>query len=153
MSPTVFREGPFRFFFLSREEERLHIHIQSAEGEAKYWLDPAIELARNHGLSGQDLSRIEDLIEEREREIGMPGPDTSEAEVTNISQHGFWLLVDGRELFLPFEDFPWFKRAPVEAILRLERPRPGHLYWPGLDVDLSVDSIEYPERYPLKAKS
>jgi hypothetical protein len=82
----------------------------------------------------------------------MPGPVTSEAEVTNISQHGFWLLLDGRELFLPFEDFPWFKRAPVEAIIRLERPTPAHLRWPALEVDLSVESIEHPERYPLRAK-
>jgi hypothetical protein len=82
----------------------------------------------------------------------MPGAATSEAEVTNISQHGFWLLLDGRELFLPFEEFPWFKSAPVEAILRIERPRPEHIYWPKLDVDLSVDSIEDPQRFPLKAK-
>ena len=82
----------------------------------------------------------------------MPGPATSEVEVTNISQHGFWLLLDGRELFLPFEDFPWFSQASVEAIIRLERPAPGHLHWPALDVDLSVESIEHPERYPLKAK-
>jgi hypothetical protein len=83
----------------------------------------------------------------------MPGTATSEAEVSNISQHGFWLLLDGRELFLAFEELPWFKRAPVEAILRLERSRPDHLYWPELDIDLSVDSIEHPERYPLKAKA
>jgi len=82
----------------------------------------------------------------------MPGTATSQAEVTNISQHGFWLLLDEREMFLPFQEYPWFKKAPVEAILRLERPRLGHLYWPDLDVDLSVDSIEHPERYPLKAK-
>jgi hypothetical protein len=63
------------------------------------------------------------------------------------------LLLDDRELFLPFEEFPWFKRAPVEAIVALERPRPSHLYWPELDVDLSVDSIEHPDRYPLKASS
>ena len=61
----------------------------------------------------------------------MPGAATSEAEVTNISRHGFWVLLDGRELFLPFDEFPWFKRAPVEAILRVERPQPGHLYWHG----------------------
>jgi hypothetical protein len=83
----------------------------------------------------------------------MPGAATSEVEVTNISRHGFWLLLDGRELFLPFDDFPWFKRAPVEAIHRVERPRPDHLYWPELDVDLSVDSIEHPDHYPLKAKA
>lgn len=82
----------------------------------------------------------------------MPGSTTSEAEVTNISRHGFWLLLDGHELFLPFDQFPWFKKAPVEAILRLERPAPRHLYWPELDVDLSLDSIEHPERYPLTAK-
>ena len=83
----------------------------------------------------------------------MPGPATSEPEVTNISQHGFWLLLDGRELFLPFDEFPWFRQATVDAITRLERPSPGHLYWPVLDVDLSISSIEHPERYPLQAKS
>lgn len=82
----------------------------------------------------------------------MPGPATSEAEVTNISKHGFWLLVDGRELLLPFAEFPWFKQAPVEAILHLERPTLGHLHWPLLDVDLSLDSIEHPERYPLTSR-
>ena len=82
----------------------------------------------------------------------MAGPATSEAEVTNISKHGFWLLVDGRELFLPFAEFPWFKQAPVDAILRLDRPTPGHLHWADLDVDLSLDSIEHPELYPLKSR-
>jgi len=81
-----------------------------------------------------------------------PGTSTSGAEVTNISRHGFWLLVDGRELFLSFEEFPWFKSASVEAILNIDRPQPHHLCWPDLDVDLAVDSIEHPERYPLKAK-
>ena len=81
-----------------------------------------------------------------------PGPNTSGAEVTNISRHGFWILVDGRELFLPFDEFPWFRSAPVEAILRLERPRPGHLHWPDLDVDLSLESIEHPERFPLSSR-
>jgi len=74
------------------------------------------------------------------------------AAVTNISRYGFRVLLDERELFLPFEKYPWFKRASVEQILRLERPQPDHLRWPDLDVDLSVDSIEHPERYPLKAK-
>jgi len=82
----------------------------------------------------------------------MPGSAISTAEVTNISKHGFWMLIDGHELFVPFEEFPWFKRAPVEAILRLERPTPGHLYWPELDVDLALDSIEHPERYPLTSR-
>lgn len=82
----------------------------------------------------------------------MPGPATSAAEVTNISRHGIWLLVDDRELFLPFTEFPWFEEATVAAIHHVERPRPDHLYWPRLDVDLTVDSIEHPERYPLLSR-
>lgn len=82
----------------------------------------------------------------------MPGSATSVVEVTNISQHGFWMLIDDDELFLPFDEFPWFKQATIEAILRLERPTPGHLYWPELDVDLTLDSIKHPERYPLKSQ-
>lgn len=80
---------------------------------------------------------------------GMP---TCVTEVTNISRHGFWLLLEDRELFLPFEEFPWFLGASVGAILNVERPHPYHLHWPELDVDLAVESIEHPERYPLVAR-
>lgn len=80
------------------------------------------------------------------------GKPTSEVEVTNISQHGFWLLIGNREWFLPFETYPWFKGAPVGQILHVELPGPGHLYWPDLDVDLAVESIEHPERFPLVAR-
>lgn len=58
----------------------------------------------------------------------MTGTATFTVEVTNISHHGFWLLLDGRELFLSFEEFPWFREASVKAILRVERPHPHHLY-------------------------
>jgi len=70
-------------------------------------------------------------------------------EVTNISQHGFWLLLNGRELFLPFEQFPWFRDAQIGEILHVELQSPGHLYWPDLDVDLAVESIDHPDRFPL----
>ena len=83
----------------------------------------------------------------------MPGTATSSPEVTNISRHGFWLLVDERELFLPFDEFPWFRGATVEQILEVERPQADHLRWPSLDVDLTVDSIEHPERYPLTSNA
>jgi len=82
----------------------------------------------------------------------MRGTATSGAEVTNVSGHGFWVLVDGRELFLPFEEFPWFRDATIAEITELERPRPEHLRWPRLDVDLTIDSIEHPDRYPLSAR-
>jgi len=80
------------------------------------------------------------------------GTSTSAAEVTNISRHGVWLLVYERELFMPFDEFPWFRHAAVHSVLNLERPGQNHLYWPSLDVDLTVDSIEHPDKYPLKAK-
>lgn len=82
----------------------------------------------------------------------MPGTATSAAEVTNISQHGFWMLIDAQEFFLSFTDFPWFKQSTIDAILRVERPAPGHLHWPQLDVDLSLDAITHPERYPLTSR-
>jgi hypothetical protein len=69
VSPTVFREGPFRFFFFSREESRMHIHATSADGEAKFWLDPDIEMARSHGLSAADIRRAQDSIRQHEEEI------------------------------------------------------------------------------------
>ena len=80
------------------------------------------------------------------------GKRTSSAEVTNVSSHGFWLLLEDRELFLPFDTFPWFRDAPIAKLIRVQRPSPGHLYWPDLDADLAVESIEHPERFPLVSK-
>lgn len=77
------------------------------------------------------------------------GARASEIEVTNISRHGFWLWLAGRELFVPFSEFPWFKDAAVAKITNVEWPSEDHLYWPDLDVDLSVRSIEHPEEFPL----
>lgn len=77
------------------------------------------------------------------------GKRTSSVEVTNVSPHGFWLLVDERELFLPFKEFPWFQDATIRQLTHVERPSSNHLYWPELDVDLAVESLEHPERYPL----
>lgn len=69
MSPTVFREGGFRFFFFLREEPRMHIHVHCAEGEAKFWLEPSIELAQNYGLSDRQVRAAQLLIEEHSHVI------------------------------------------------------------------------------------
>ena len=74
---------------------------------------------------------------------------TSLAEVTNVSKFGIWLYVDGREYFLPYEKFPWFANAPVKQIFNLRRVSENHFYWPDLDVDLSLDIIQNPDKYPL----
>ena len=83
---------------------------------------------------------------------GKLGTNTSEAEVTNISRHGLWVLVGEEELFLPYEGFPWFADAPVSKIANVVKLGPDHLYWPDLDIDLSIESIRHPERFPLKAR-
>ena len=80
------------------------------------------------------------------------GKSTSTAEVTNVSKHGFWILLGNEELFVPFSQFPWFKDAPVSRLLNVEWPQPHHLYWPDLDVDLAVESIRNPEKFPLVSK-
>ena len=83
----------------------------------------------------------------------MPGNITSAPEVTHVSKHGLWLLLGTEELLLPFEKFPWFKRATIEQLEQVEWPTPDHLYWPQLDVDLSVESIRKPEAFPLVSKT
>ena len=79
----------------------------------------------------------------------MHGTTTSVAEITNVSPHGFWLLLDSEELLVPFEHFPWFKKATIEQLCDLQWPTPSHLYWPQLDADLSVESIRDPAAFPL----
>ena len=69
MSPTVFRERGYRFFFFSREEDRMHVHILSGDGEAKFWLKPEIELSKNHHYSRKQLKEIEILVEEHYNEL------------------------------------------------------------------------------------
>lgn len=83
----------------------------------------------------------------------MPGTITSAAEVTHVSKHGFWLLLGDEELLLPFDQFPWFRKATIEQLSQLEWPTPNHLYWPQLDIDLSVDSIRDPAAFPRVAKT
>lgn len=81
------------------------------------------------------------------------GRSTSPVEVTNVSAHGFWLFIGDEELFVPFSEFPWFRDASIGEITRVELPSTHHLYWPDLDVDLAVESIRHPERYPLVSRA
>jgi len=69
MSPTIFRARGYRFFFFSREEPRMHVHVYSGHGEAKFWMEPEIELVTNHGLRSDQLGIIQKLIQEHEDEI------------------------------------------------------------------------------------
>ncbi|MEE7628153.1 DUF2442 domain-containing protein [Methylobacter sp. Wu8] len=80
----------------------------------------------------------------------MLGTDISPVEVSGVTKHGFWILLDEKEeLFVSFLEFPWFRKAPVTELFHVDRPQPHHLYWPELDIDLHVDSIRHPETFPL----
>ena len=80
------------------------------------------------------------------------GKSTSVVEVSNISAHGFWLLIQDREYFLPFDEYPWFKAANISQILNVKLNHDHHLHWPDLDVDLEVESLANPTKYPLLYK-
>ncbi len=69
MNPSVFREKGYRFYFLSNEEERVHVPVTCEEGEAKFWLEPIVSLAVSHGLNLRRLSETEKIVEAHKREI------------------------------------------------------------------------------------
>jgi uncharacterized protein DUF2442 len=81
------------------------------------------------------------------------GISTLGIAVTDISPDGIWVLASGEELFLPFDTFPWFKKGTVDQILNVTEEQPGQYHWPDLDIDLGLDSIRNPEKFPLRAKS
>ncbi len=65
----MFREKGYRFYFLSNEEKRIHVHVTCADGEAKFWIEPLISLSLYHGLNRTQLSEIQRIIEEHKNEI------------------------------------------------------------------------------------
>jgi hypothetical protein len=69
MSPTVFKWKGYRFYFFSREETRPHVHVYCSDGEAKFWLEPTVELARGHGLTAAQLAEVRAMVEERRNDI------------------------------------------------------------------------------------
>lgn len=80
------------------------------------------------------------------------GTGTSAVEIANVSPHGFWLHIGSDELFVSFDKFPWFRHASIEQLTRVELPSPHHLRWPALDIDLAVESIRHPEKFPLVSR-
>lgn len=80
------------------------------------------------------------------------GKNISKPEVVSVSEHGFWFFWREQEYFLPFDDFPWFKDATISQISNIEISGGTHLYWPALDVDLSLSIIKAPEKYRLISK-
>jgi hypothetical protein len=69
MLPTIYREGTYRFFFNSREESRMHVHIACAQGTAKFWLEPIVALANFYSLRSKELAEIERIVQEQQNEF------------------------------------------------------------------------------------
>lgn len=83
-----------------------------------------------------------------------PGTSTSaDAEVTAITKHGVWLFVGSQEYYMPFEQFPWFSKASVDAIYNVETAHGHCLHWPALDVDVDLNYFANPEKYPLRSRA
>lgn len=76
----------------------------------------------------------------------------SPVEILNVSPHGVWLYVGGKEFFLSYTEFPWFKDARLSEIEQVKLIHGRYLRWEELDVDLALDSLEHLDHYPLKYK-
>ena len=81
------------------------------------------------------------------------GKSISEVEIQGISKSGVWIYIKGEEFLLTYDEYPWFKNAKVSEIMNVSLINGDHLEWPDLDVDLEVDALKQPEKYPLKARS
>ena len=77
------------------------------------------------------------------------GQTISDIDISLVTAKGFWIFVHSKEYFLSFDDYPWFRNARIAEIMNVELKNQHHLRWEDLDVDLELDSLEHPERYPL----
>ncbi len=80
------------------------------------------------------------------------GKNILKPEITNVSEHGLWIFINGKEYFLPFKKYPWFKDATISSISNVKLIHNHHFYWPDLDVDLSIEILNNPDNYPLTYK-
>jgi len=83
--------------------------------------------------------------------LSKPGKSIS-VSVENITPFGIWIYVKEKEYFLSYKDYPYFKDKTLGSIQNVQLLHGYHLYWPDLDVDLEIDNLENPEKYPLQCK-
>ena len=133
MSPKFKEINGFVFKIYSNEEKRMHIHVVKAENEAKYWLEPNIELAENFGFNTKELSFIEKILK-----------DYGDDFKIKFARH------TGKRL--DYNRIPWMKNACISDALDVQMSGRNAIEWPKLDVDLEIESLKHPERYPLIMK-
>ena len=77
------------------------------------------------------------------------GQNISDVDISLVTAKGFWVFVQSKEYFLSFNEYPWFRGARIAEIMNVELKNQYHLRWNDLDIDIDIDSLEHPERYPL----
>ncbi|HOE63185.1 MAG TPA: DUF2442 domain-containing protein [Candidatus Sumerlaeota bacterium] len=83
------------------------------------------------------------------KSLSVRGKNTFQSEVTNIGAFGFWLMVEEQEYFVPFDDYPMFKKASVEQVFSFQQISPTQFHWHELDVDIELEALKEPNRFPL----
>lgn len=152
MSPRALLIDGYDYFFYSREEKRKHIHVEKGDKEAKFWMEPRIEITYNLGFTTKEIKEILKTIIQYERIINENGTAIStenKVEVTFLSRNGLVVRVGMQEYYLPYTKFPWFQKATVEDVFNVELRGRNRLRWEALDVDLSMSILLHPENYPL----
>ena len=151
MSPVFKRESEYTFKIYSNEEERMHIHVLYDNKEAKFWLEPEVELAKNTGIPEHKLSEIRKIVEKNADEFKNNTASTLVC-VLMINAQGIMLSVQGQDYFLSYNRILWMQDAPIRSVLNVQMSGPDAIEWPDLDVDLEIESLRHPERYPLVIK-
>ena len=129
----------------------MHIHVIHGNAEAKYWLEPQVELAWNDGIAEERLSKIKKIIERNADRLKSNTSSTS-VSVLMINAQGIMLSVQGNDYFLSYNRIPWMQDAPIRSVLNVQMSGTRAIEWPDLDVDLEIESLRHPERYPLVMK-
>ncbi len=133
--------------------------VRFSRRDSGQFFDPIVDVANachralTAAPTATSIPKISLLLRSMSRQSGKLGKLTLTAEVANVSAHGFWLDVAGKERFLPFEQFPWFRDATIGQLANVQLVSPRHVRWPDLDIDLSVDSLDRPEDFPLVSRS
>ena len=143
--PLIFRQDGYRFFFYSNEgdpREPVHVHVEKAGCEAKFWLSPAVSLAYNDGHSASALRTILRAVTATKLSSRGPGmPSSVSALHVRFDPDSFWVaLSDGRTIGVPLAWFPRLFQA-TQSQREAVRISSRGLHWEELDEDISIDGL------------
>lgn len=114
---------------------------------SKSWLEPQIELAANYGFGSKDLRKRTELVEKCEDDFKQQFA-AHICSVLMIDAQGMMLSVLGQDSFVSYNRVPKLRDARVSSALNVRMAGPNAIEWPELDVDLEIESLKHPERYP-----